>query len=43
MIDSTILIRALLAANLLTELQTVVIGFIDTLPMIKKLLPGRKS
>lgn len=41
--DSRILIRALSAANLLSELQTVVIGFIDTLPMFKQLLPGQKS
>ena len=41
--DSRILIRALLAANLLSELQDVVIGFVDTLPMLKQLLPGRKS
>lgn len=41
--DSRILFKALLEANLLSELETVVIGFIDTLPMFKQLLPGRKS
>ena len=41
--DSRILVKALLVANLLTEFKTAVIGFVDTLPVFKQLLPGRKS
>ena len=43
--DSRILLKAILASDLLIEFKTVVIhvGFIDSLPMLKKLLPGRKT
>ena len=41
--DSRILVKAIIANNMLGELQSVLTGFIDTLPMLKKLLPDRSS
>ena len=41
--DSRILVKAIIAKNMLSELQSVLTGFIDTLPMLKKLLPDRNS
>lgn len=41
--DSRILVKAIIANNMLSELQSVLTGFIDTLPMLKKLLPDRSS
>lgn len=40
---SRILAKALFKKNLLRAFQSVVIGFVDTLPLFKKLLPGRQS
>jgi len=36
--DSRILVKVIIANNMLSELQSVLTGFIDTLPMLKKLL-----
>ena len=41
--DSRILVKAIIANNMLSELQSVLTGFIDTLPMVKTLLPDRSS
>ena len=41
--DSRILVKALFKENLLDAFQLVVIGFVDTLPLFKKLLPCRQS
>ena len=41
--DSRILVQTIIANNILSELQPVLTGFIDTLPMLKKLLPDRRS
>ena len=43
MFDSRILVKVIIANNMLSELQSVLTGFIDTLPMLKKLLPNRSS
>ena len=40
---SRILAKALFKKNLLRAFQSVVIGFVDTLPLFKNLLPGRQS
>ena len=41
--DSRILVKALFKENLSDAFQSVVMGFLDTLPLFKKLLPGRQS
>ena len=41
--DSRTLVKALFKENLLDAFQSVVMGFLDTLPLFKKLLPGRQS
>ena len=41
--DSRILVKAIIANNMLSELQSVLTGFIDTLPMVKTLLTDRSS
>lgn len=41
--DARILLKAFLEADLFNELQSIVIGFIDTLPMFKQMFPERKS
>ena len=43
MFESRILVKAIIANNMLSELQSVLTGFIDTLPMLKKLLSDRCS
>ena len=41
--DSRILVKALFKENLLDAFHLVVIGFVDTLPLFKKLLSCRQS
>ena len=41
--DSRILVKALFKENLSNAFQSVVMRFLDTLQLFKKLLPGRQS
>ncbi|KAK3715646.1 hypothetical protein QZH41_020724, partial [Actinostola sp. cb2023] len=41
--DARILVKAFKTLNMLEELKQIVIGFIDTLPFFRNIIPGKQS